>query len=144
LGGYGSGGMPGTGGAGGIHGGSGGGSDDGGGQPVDGGVTCADLETRYAKALPAARSCDVNATGQCQQLVSSSLSPCFVNCTTYVNNALTLNAIKASWLQAGCNQTVVICPLIACIKPSAGVCAATDGGGGTCDTVSGILLPTTN
>jgi hypothetical protein len=124
--------------------GTGGGLGDGGGQPVDSGVTCADLESRYAEALPAARSCDVNATGQCQQLVSSSLSPCFVNCTTYVNNALTLNAIKASWLQAGCNQTVVLCPLIACIKPSAGVCAATDGGSGTCNTVSGILLPPTN
>jgi len=144
LGGYGSGGMPGAGGAGGIHGGSDGGFGDGGGQQVDSGVTCADLETRYADALPAARSCDVNAIGQCQQLVSSSLSPCFVNCTTYVNTALTLNAIKASWLQAGCNQTVVMCPLIACIKPSAGVCASTDGGSGTCNTVSGILLPPTN
>jgi hypothetical protein len=60
---------------------------------------------------------------------------------TYVNNALILNAIKASWEQAGCNQTVVLCPLIACIQPKAGICVAADGGAGTCNTVSGIPTP---
>ncbi len=136
----GSGGGLGAGGsAGGSHGGAGGGSGGAGGQVADGGVSCTDLENQYQAALPAARSCDVNAIGQCQQPVSSSLSPCFVNCMTYVNNALTLNAIKASWVQAGCNQIVAICPLIACIQPKAGVCVAADAGGGTCSSVSGIL-----
>ena len=108
---------------------------------MDGGVSCSDLENQYQAALPAARSCDVNAIGQCQQLVSSSLSPCS-NCMTYVNDALTLNAIKASWEQAGCNQTVgILCPLIACIQPKAGVCVTADAGGGTCSSVSGILTP---
>ena len=139
----GGGGVSGTGGgAGGNHGGAGGGSGGAGGQAMDGGVSCADLENQYQAALPEARSCDANAIGQCQQLVSSSLSPCFANCMTYVNSALTLNAIKASWEQAGCNQTVgILCPLIACIQPKAGVCIVSDAGGGTCSSVSGIPTP---
>ena len=122
-----------TGGAGGNSGGTGGTSHDDGGQPADGGVSCTDLENAYAAALPAARSCDVAAAGQCQQSVSSSLSPCFVNCMTYVNNASTLNKLKLTWQQGGCNSLVgILCPAIACIAPTAGVCGATDGGGGVC------------
>jgi hypothetical protein len=124
-----------SGGAGGSLGGFGGARGDGGGQTLDGGLTCADLQALYAEALPAARSCDVNASGQCQQLVSSSLSVCPV-CTTHVNDSSTLTAIKARWMQAGCDTAVaVICPEIACVQPGASVCVAVDGGGGTCNEV---------
>src|ERR1017187_679095 len=59
-------GAGGQGGAGGGAGGSGG----------SGGASCTALESEYAAALPASKGCDVNASGQCQQLVSSFLSPC--------------------------------------------------------------------
>jgi hypothetical protein len=61
-----------------------GGADGGGGQQTDGRPTCAELETSYANALPAARRCEVNGLKQCQQPVSSTLSTC-PGCTTYVN-----------------------------------------------------------
>jgi hypothetical protein len=130
-----------SGGAGGSLGGFGGAPGDGGGQPSDGGLTCADLQALYAEALPAARSCDVNASGQCQQLVSSSLSVCPV-CTTHVNDSSALTAIKARWVQAGCDTAVaVLCPEIACVQPGSSVCVAVDGGGGTCNEVY-LILPT--
>ena len=117
---------------------------DGGGQPMDGGVSCKDLENQYTDALPAAQRCDVNTSGQCQQLVSSSLSPC-LTCTTYVNDATALTAITTSWEQAGCNSSVgIICPAIACIQPNAGVCTAVDGGSGTCNTLAGTPVTSTN
>jgi hypothetical protein len=132
-----------TGGAGGNSGGTGGTSHYDGGQPVDGGVSCTDFQNAYAAALPAARSCDVAAVGQCQQSVSSSLSPCFVNCMTYVNDASTLNKLKLEWQQQGCNSLVgILCPAIACIAPTAGVCTATDGGGGVCTDQTLVATPT--
>ncbi len=97
-----------------------------------GGMSCADLATQYADALATAQSCDVNATQQCQQLVSSSLSPCLRNCMTYVNDASTLNAIKTSWEQAGCNNVAVLCPAIACLQPNNNICVVGDAGRGTC------------
>jgi hypothetical protein len=95
-------------------------------------VSCGDLATQYADALPAAQQCDANLGGQCQKLASSSLSPCFVNCMTYVNDLSILSTIKASWLQAGCNNVPVICPAIACLQPTNDVCVVGDGGGGVC------------
>jgi hypothetical protein len=100
-------------------------------------VSCGDLSTQYANALPAAQSCDLSASGRCQQLVSSSLSPCFVNCRTYVNDPSTLNAIKASWKQAGCNNVAVLCPAIACLQPTNNMCLVGDGGSGACSSNSG-------
>ena len=70
------------------HGGAAGGKSGSGGTGGTGGVSCGDLATQYADALPAAQSCDVNASGECQQLVSFSLSPCFVNCMTYANDPI--------------------------------------------------------
>ena len=118
-----------------------GGADGGGGQQTDGRPTCAELETSYANALPAARRCEVNGLKQCQQPVSSTLSTC-PGCTTYVNDNSALTAIRASWAQAGCGAAVGIsCPLIACLQPTAGVCSATDGGSGRCGEVYGTLPP---
>jgi hypothetical protein len=102
-------------------------------------VSCADLENQYGDALPAAKTCDVNASGQCQQLVSSSLSPCLVNCMTYVNDPSTLNTIKASWEQAGCNSVVgIICPAIACLQPTNNMCVVGDSGSGVCSSSTGV------
>ena len=94
---------------------------------MDGGLTCADLQALYAEALTAARNCDINASGQCQQLVSSSLSVCPV-CTTHVNDSSTLTAIKARWVQAGCDTSVaVICPQIACVQPGSAFASQSTG-----------------
>jgi hypothetical protein len=97
---------------------------------ADAGATCSDLETQYSTAMTEAQRCKVGAAGQCAQAASSSLSPCFFNCMTYVNDASTLNALKAQWLAAGCaNQRVGFCPAIACLKPTPGNCVAASGGG---------------
>jgi uncharacterized protein YceK len=105
----------------------------------DGSVSCSDLAGQYGGALTAARSCTVGAANQCQQAVSSSLSPCFSNCLTYVEDATTVNALKAQWVNAGCaNQGPIACPAIACLQPTMGNCVATDGGGGMCSSTSGL------
>jgi hypothetical protein len=97
------------------------------------GTSCNDLSSQYAEALNAARSCTVGASAQCEQAVSSSLSPCFSNCQTYVNDSTTLDGLKAQWLGEGCNnQGVIACPAIACLQPTKGNCVAADGGGGQC------------
>jgi hypothetical protein len=97
------------------------------------GATCSDLAAQYSTALTAARSCTAGAAGQCAQMVSGSLSVCFSNCQTFVNNASTLNTLKAQWLADGCaNQGPVACPAIACLQPTQGRCVAGDGGGATC------------
>jgi hypothetical protein len=127
------GGSGGSGGAGG-HGGS---SGSGGAAGAGGGASCSDLATQYQDALPAAERCDVNAASQCQQSVSSALSFCG-SCPIYVNDATTLNAIKATWQQAGCDNTVALCAAIACLQPSGGACVVADGGGGVCTSTSGV------
>jgi hypothetical protein len=116
-------------GTGGQSGGTGGAAGTGG---AGGGASCGDLASEYAAALPAAEACDVNAAGTCELSVSSSLSPCFSSCMTYVNDATALNAIKAAWLQQKCNDVPVLCPLIACLQPQGGLCVAGDGGAGRC------------
>jgi hypothetical protein len=102
-------------------------SGDGGGA-----ASCADLEAQYQSAFPAASACTVGAAGQCAAMASSELSPCFVDCTTFVQNATALNALKSRWTAAGCANKVTVCPAIACLKPTAGNCAAGDGGAGMC------------
>jgi hypothetical protein len=119
----------GTGGAGGANGAGGAGG--------AGGASCGDLARQYADALPNAEQCAVNAKSQCLQSVSASLSPCNGNCMTYVNDATTLNAIQATWLQQGCNNVYVLCPAIACLQPAGAECVVGDGGGGHCQVLTG-------
>jgi hypothetical protein len=103
-----------------------------GGSPADAGSSsCDDLQSQYAATLTAAQSCDPNGSAQCQQLVSSSLSPCS-SCTTYVNEASALSAIEQKWQQAECGNVAVACPAIACVPPSSATCFPADGGGGLC------------
>jgi len=99
-------------------------------------VSCGDLATQYANALPAAQSCDTNASGECQQSVSSSLSPCFLNCMTYVNDPTALDVIKASWEQAGCDNVDVLCPAALCVQPTNNMCLIGDAGSATCSSGS--------
>lgn len=106
------------------------GSPDGGG----GAPTCGDWASQYQVDLPAAQRCTVGAAGQCAALVTGGLTPC--NCASlYVNDATALNATKAGWEQAGCDNSAVACPAIACVVPSGGQCVSADGGGGVCTNV---------
>jgi hypothetical protein len=106
-----------------------------------GGPSCDDLSAQYADAMPAAQRCEVGATSQCKKPVSSYLSPCSVNCMTYVNEDSTLNNIKQSWVQAGCDNVAVACPAIACLQPTSSTCVVGDGGGGVCSSAN-VGLPT--
>jgi hypothetical protein len=103
-----------------------------GGSPADdaGSSSCDDLQSQYAAAITAAQSCDPHGSAQCQQLVSSSLSPCS-SCPTYVNDASAPGAIEQRWQQAGCGEAVA-CPAIACVAPTSATCFPADGGGGVC------------
>jgi hypothetical protein len=125
--GSGTGGTGGTGGAGGT-GGTGGTGDAG-------TASCSDLAAQYAAALPKAEVCEVGATAQCQQAVTSSLSPCG-GCATYVNDATALNAIAGTWKQQGCANVAVLCPAITCLQPGPGTCVAGDGGVARCQVMS--------
>jgi Kazal-type serine protease inhibitor domain len=100
------------------------------------GASCSDLANQYQAALPEAEACDTNASGQCQQSVSTSLSPCNTGCTIYVTDTSTLNAIQASWVQEGCDDVQVACPAIACRQPNGSGCVAGDGGGGRCQSIT--------
>jgi len=102
------------------------------GSTSSGRPSCGDLETQYASALPAALTCDVNvAAGQCEQEVTGNLSPCS-GCMISVNDATSLNAIRASWVQAGCNNVAVLCPASSCVGTMPGHCVAVDAGVGRC------------
>ena len=57
----------------------------------------------YVNALPAAKDCTYGVTGQCKQLVASSLT---CGCQVYVNDATTLNAIKAQYMSQGCGGPI--------------------------------------
>ena len=79
-------------------------------------------------------------TGQCAALVTGGLAAC--NCASlYVNDATALNAIKAGWEQAGCDNSAVACPAIACVQPIGGQCVPADGGGGVCTNLGGGPVP---
>jgi hypothetical protein len=123
--------VGGTGGKAGGSGGAGTGGKDGGGADTgpDGGLSCVQIESMYAKALMDARSCNPRAADQCQKTASSSLTGCFTGCLIPVNDNTVVNQLKAEWSNAGCEQPrTPICPNIACLAPK-GVCqpAANDG-----------------
>jgi hypothetical protein len=136
------GGSTGTGGHAGATG-SGGAAGGGGGHPGGGaggsGESCTQLSADYAAAFPAAEACTPGAANQCQTLMPTSLA---CGCSHYVNDATKLKAIQQQWTDQGCNNSTIVCPLIACIAPgTAGDCVAVDGAapGGVCG--SGLATP---
>jgi hypothetical protein len=126
----------GTGGSGWATGGATGGSSSGGGG--SGGkveALCNALPAEYQSALTAAESCQVGASGQCQQLVSGVLSGC--GCPIYVTDASALATIENDWQSAGCATTEPPCALL-CPAPLNRTCVSTDGGSvGFCSYVPG-------
>ena len=69
----------------------------------------------------------MGAPNQCTVKVSSSLSPCFVNCMTYVQDGAGLDDLKSRWMAAGCATKPQVCPALACVQPTAGSCAHGNG-----------------
>jgi hypothetical protein len=112
------------------QGGAGGGAAGSGGA---GGATCTALEAEYAAALPAAKTCTVSASGQCQQRIGYALPPeiCDTGCSDlYVNDSSALRSIISTWQQSGCPRPV--CSNIACGPPPSETCVSVDGGSGVC------------
>jgi hypothetical protein len=138
TGGKGAGGATGTGGK-----GSGGTTGTGG---QGGSPSCDTLTTEYTTALAAAKVCTPGATGQCQQMVDSSIS--CPGCQTYVNDTTTLDTIVSEWTAAGCDKMHFVCPAIACVVPGPASCQTilTPGNGGpaagTTGMCSSALTPT--
>ena len=112
-----------------------------GGGGAGGAASCDDLASQYQAALVTASACTVGAAGQCAVKVSSSLSPCFVNCMTYVQDGAGLDDLKGRWMTAGCATKPQVCPAIACVQPTAGSCAHGDGGSGMCVSAAPFAKP---
>jgi hypothetical protein len=108
--------------------GSGGGTGGAGGD-----TTCSDLETAYTKALKNAKTCDATKTGQCQDLVGSSLA--CAGCQTHVNDTTKLTELQKQWTAAGCDTPIRVCPALACVAPDTGVCSSGTNGDSCTDQV---------
>ncbi|HXJ22857.1 MAG TPA: hypothetical protein VMT03_21745 [Polyangia bacterium] len=129
-----------TGGTGGVVFGSGG---TGGTSPGAGGTAgsndtafCDTLSAEYFSAIAAAGTCQVGASGQCQQLVSSALSGC--SCPTYVTDGSALAAIETAWQTSGCATGAKPPCDISCPAALDTACVPTDGGSaGSCSYVPG-------
>jgi hypothetical protein len=100
------------------------GSQAGTGGRAGAGESCDQLETEYATARDPAQMCDARATGQCQQVVGTSLA--CRRCTIHVNDASTLNAIQARYDRAGCPSNG--CAGALCVNPGTGACTMIDRG----------------
>ena len=97
--------------------------------------TCNALVAEYQSAVTEAETCQVGASGQCQQLVTASLTGC--SCPTYVTDSSALSTIENAWVAAGCTGSGPVCDLF-CPAALNTTCVATDGGSaGFCSYVPG-------
>jgi hypothetical protein len=128
--------MTGTGGAGTGAGDQGGSSNFGaGGSGANDGAICNTLTAEYQSAVTAAESCQVGASGQCQQIVIGNLSGC--SCSTYVTDSSALTTIREAWDAAGCVPVAPPC-VSDCPVALNTTCVSTDGGSaGFCSYVPG-------
>ena len=126
----------GTGGSGTATGGATGGSGPGaGGSGGSVAPVCTTLAAEYQSALGAAESCQVGASGQCQEIVGGALSGC--SCPVYVTDTSALATIQSTWQAAGCAATEPPCVLL-CPAALNRTCVSTDGGSaGFCSYVPG-------
>jgi hypothetical protein len=128
--------MTGTGGAGTGTADVGGSSNYGsGGYGGNEGTACNMLTAEYQSAVIAAGSCQVGASGQCQQLVSWALGGC--SCPTYVTDSSALNRIQMIWQADDCQPIAPPCAP-GCPATLNSTCLSTDGGStGVCSYVMG-------
>jgi hypothetical protein len=117
--------MSGTGGAGSGNGGQGGYDE----------TVCNTLTAEYQSAVVAAETCQVGASGQCQQSVPSALSGC--SCPTYITDNSTVYKIRGAWDDARCPVQMRACAT-SCPIAANTTCVSTDGGStGVCSYVPG-------
>lgn len=109
-----------------------------GGSAGAGPVSCAELESAYAKALGEAKVCanGPDPVPPCSLEVPNELA---CPCETFVNPAnsgavSTLEALKEQWGKQQCGKNVA-CPEIACPVPASAICSSS-GGKGHCADVS--------
>jgi hypothetical protein len=96
---------------------------------------CDTLVAEYQSAVTAAETCRVGASGQCQQLVTASLTGC--SCPTYVTASAVLSTIEDAWVAAGCATPGPACDLL-CPAALNTTCVSADGGSvGFCSYVPG-------
>jgi len=119
--------MTGTGGARSGTGGGAGGAGPGAGGSGGSASLCNALVAEYQSAVVAAESCQVGASGQCQQTVTGSLSGC--SCPIYVTDSSALSTIEEAWQAAGCvvqePACEIGCPIAVTLNTT---CVSTDGG----------------
>ena len=115
--------MTGTGGA--ATGGGAGGTGAGGSGGSNVSQLCETLVAEYQSAISAAETCQVGASGQCQQLVTRSLTGC--SCSTYVTDSSALSTIEDAWQAAGCVAPEPPCKIF-CPAALNTTCVPTDGG----------------
>src|SRR3954470_7566406 len=87
--------MTGTGGSRTGAGGEGGTGPGAGGSGGDVASICDALVAEYRSAITEAETCQVGASGQCQQLAAASLNGC--SCATYVTDSSALSTIENYW-----------------------------------------------
>ncbi len=129
--------MTGTGGSGMATGGGSGGISTGTGGLGGSNVTaaCNTLVAEYQSALTEAETCQVGASGQCQQLITPALSNC--SCPTYVTDSSALSAIQDAWVSVGCQVPTLPCDFF-CPAALNTTCVSADGGSaGFCSWVPG-------
>jgi hypothetical protein len=110
-----------------------------GGSAGAGPVTCADLESAYAKALDAAKLCanGPDPVQPCSELVPNELA---CPCETFVNPGnteavKTLHDLQDQWTKQDCGKNIA-CPEIACPVPASAICSSSGGKGSHCVDVS--------
>jgi hypothetical protein len=98
---------------------------------------CNALSAEYQSALTGAETCQVGASGQCQQVAASNLTGC--NCPVYVTDSSALAAVQNAWSALGCASAIPEPPCaIDCALPTNSTCVSADGGSvGFCSYVPG-------
>jgi len=87
---------------------------------------CADLGAKYEAALTAGETCQVGASGQCQQLVNDTLDTVCA-CPVLVTDNSALTSITQAFLAAGCERASPPCEAVDC-PPLNTTCVSVDGG----------------
>jgi hypothetical protein len=96
---------------------------------------CNSLVAEYQSAFTAAETCQVGASGQCQQSVPAALTGC--SCPTLVTDDSALSTIRKAWDAAGCVVPSATCENF-CPLALNNTCVSTDGGSaGFCSYVPG-------
>jgi hypothetical protein len=87
------------------------------------GQTCPGLMQAYAEAIKKEQVCDPAAPNQCLKQTQGQL---VCGCSVWVTTTVISDAVRKSFLDAGCARCIrfTACPAIACVNPGVGACKA--------------------